>query len=109
MSKREPISKIWHDNPNHISKLIFNEMDVYAQDKGFYPVQFALYKYMAEPQWNKATLKMDPARYKGLTQGKFDHWYDRLVEENYIIVDPTTRSVRLMHLVIVEREGIDIA
>jgi CRP-like cAMP-binding protein len=61
---------------------------------------------MAEEQWNPVTRKMDKARYPDLTIGTFNHWYDRLVGEGYIIVDKT-RSVKMAHLVIVDKSQAD--
>lgn len=102
---KEPIDKIWQDEPDHVSRQIWNELDHYARDKGFYPIQNKLYRYMTDPQWNKATKKMDPPRYPELGQWVFDYWYDRLIEEGYIEVDQITRSIRCSHLVIVEKEN----
>lgn len=99
---RKSIARLWIEEPKHISKKIFDEMDLYAKDKGFYPVQNALYKYMACEQWNDATRQLDDARYPDLTIGTFNHWYDRLVGEGYIIVDKT-RSVKMAHLQIVDK------
>src|SRR5260221_11195600 len=98
---KHSIARIWIEEPNHISQNIFDELEGYAKDKGFYPVQNALYKYMAEAQWNEATRKLDDPRYPALTIGTFNHWYDRLIAEGYIILDKT-RSVKMAHLVIVE-------
>lgn len=99
---KKSIARIWTEEEDHISKNIFDEMELYAKDNGFYPVQNALYKYMAADQWNDVTLQFDDARYPDLTIGVFNHWYDRLVDESYIIVDKT-RSVKMAHLVIVEK------
>lgn len=103
---RKSIAQIWSEEPDHISKNIFNELELYATDQGFYPVQNALFKYMAEEQWNDATKRLEPARYPDLTIGAFNHWYDRLIAEGYIILDKT-RSVRMAHLVIVEKSDLE--
>jgi hypothetical protein len=94
---------------NSTALLIFNELDLYAKDKQFYPVQNALYSYMTKPQFNKATRQMDPPRYPDITRGTFDYWFERLVEEEYIKVDSATRAIRCVHLVIVERENAPVS
>jgi hypothetical protein len=108
MSKRkEPISKIWQDTPDHLSHQIFSELELYATDKGYYPIQNALFRFMTQPQWNEKVRKQDEPRYPKLGQWTFDYWFDRLVEEGYIEVDQVTRSIRCTHLIIVERENSD--
>lgn len=89
---------------NSIAKLIFDELDLYAKDKQFYPVQNALYSYMTKQQFNRATHKQEPSRYPDLARGTFDYWFERLVEEGYIEIDGATRAIRCVHLAIVERD-----
>jgi hypothetical protein len=91
---------------NQIARDIFNELDLYAKDKQFYPPQNALFKYMTESQFNRMTRRKNPARYSDLSQGKFNYWFSRLVEEKYIEIDPITRAIRCIHLAIVERDDV---
>lgn len=92
---------------NPIARSILDELSLYAKDKQFYPLQNALFGYMTRPQFNPATRKEDPPRYPKLKLWIFDYWYERLVEEGYIEVDRATRSIRCVHLAIVERENIN--
>jgi hypothetical protein len=101
--RRESLSQLWSHNDSHISHLIFNELDLYAKDRQFYPVQNALFSYMTNEQWNAGTHKLDPPRYPHLSQGIFDYWFGRLVEEGYIEIDQTTRAIRCLHLEIIEK------
>lgn len=94
------------DNPT--ARDILNELSLYAKDRQFYPVQNALWRYMAQTQYNPKTHKKEEARYPKLGVWTFDYWFDRLIEEGYIEVDNITRAIRCVHLEIVEREGSDI-
>lgn len=107
--RKQTLQAIWEKEPDHISRQIFRELDLYAKDKQFYPVQNALWRYMTEPQYNPRTRKTEVARYPEIGQWKFDYWFGRLVEERFIEIDPTTRAIRCVHLEIVEKEGSDLA
>lgn len=90
---------------NAIARDIFNELDLYAKDKQFYPVQHALYAYMTR------FVKDETGHLKrcyDLSISTFNWWFNRLVEEGYIKIDPITRSIRAVHLMIVEREDSNI-
>lgn len=88
---------------NSIARNIFNELELYAKDKQFYPLQGALYAYMTRFVKDEATGEMK--RCYDLRVGTFNWWFDRLVEEGFIEIDRVTRSIRAVHLVIVERDG----
>lgn len=72
---------------------ILSELELYAKDRQFYPVQNALFGHMRRKQYD-------------VTIGEFNYWFDRLVRENYIDIDPDTRSVRCIRLMIIERDSI---
>lgn len=105
---RQSLSQRWTENQEHISRKIFNELELYAKDKQFYPVQNALFNYMTKPQWNPKTRKKDPPRYPKLTLWTFDYWFDRMVDEGYIEIDLASRAIRCTHLEIVEKEDSNI-
>lgn len=88
---------------NKTARAILDELNLYAKDKQFYPVKFALFRYMRDGETDKSH-KYTPGRYPELTQGSFNYWFDRLVAEGYIEIDWTTRAIRCVHLMIVERE-----
>lgn len=88
------------DNP--IARSIFNELELYAKDRQFYPLQGALYAYMT--RFVKDETDGELKSCYDLRVGTFNYWFDRLVEDGYIEVDRTTRSIRAVHLMIVERE-----
>ena len=80
---------------------ILAELETYAKDKQFYPVQNALYGHMHR--------KLDDSKcrlYNELTIGKFDYWFDRLVFEGYIDIDDDTRAIRAVRLMIVDRDDL---
>lgn len=101
--RKEPVLNV------QTARDIFNELDLYAQDKQFYPVQGALFSYMTKPQRNPMTKIVEPARYPDLKLGVFNHWFNRLVEEGYIQVDRVTRAIRCVHLAIVEKDADPLA
>lgn len=104
--RKDRLEAIWARDSSHISRLIFNELDLYAKDKQFYPVRFALFNYMTRPQFNPMTRKNDPVRYPDLRRGTFDYWFERLISEGFVTVDFTSSAVRCEHLAIVERDGL---
>lgn len=87
-----------------IARAILDELSQYATDSQFYPVQNALYGYMARDHYNPKTRKMEKARYPDLKRWIFDYQFERLVEEGYIEIDRPTRAIRCVHLQIVEKE-----
>ena len=91
------------DNP--IARSIFNELDLYARDRQFYPVQNALYNHMTG--FVKRPDGKLERRYV-LSVGEFNYWFSRLVEEGHIEIDNATRAIRAMHLAIVQREDVNI-
>lgn len=90
---------------NSIAKSIFNELDLYAKDRQFYPIEGALYSYMIRPEKNESG-KFKP-RYD-FNQDTFRYWFGRLVEDGYITIDKDTRSIRCNHLMIVEKDDGDL-
>lgn len=104
MSRRkEALWLIWKKNDSHISKQIFREFEQYAIDTGFQPTQFGLYHLMTQGVWVTPKIYQEP-KYPDLTQGSFDHWFERLVSEGYIKIDDRTRSISSTALKIVEKE-----
>jgi hypothetical protein len=93
--RKEPVMN------NAIARDIFNELDLYAKDKQFYPVEHALYAYMTRFVKGEDGTRR---RCYNLSISTFRWWFLRLVEEGYIKVDPETRAIRAVHLMIVERE-----
>lgn len=91
------------DNP--VARSIFNELDLYAKDRQFYPVQNALFNHMVG--FTKMPDGHLERRYN-LSVGEFNYWFSRLVEEGYIEIDLATRAIRAMHLAIVEKEDANI-
>lgn len=89
---------------NKTARDILHELSLYATDKQFYPVKYALYTYMAKPYYDLKTHRHEPPRYPDLGLWTFDWWFDRLVEEGYIEVDPVTKAIRCLHLEIIEKE-----
>lgn len=88
------------DNP--IARSIFSELELYAKDKQFYPLQNALYGHMTRfVKGSDGQLK----RCYDLSLATFNWWFGRLVEDGYIKIDRETRSIRAVHLQIVERDG----
>lgn len=104
---RKSLAQIWTEDPNHTSRQIFNELELYAKDRQFYPVQFALFRYMTGEQWNPKTRRKDPPRYPKLKLWHFNYWFERMVSEGYIEIDPDSRAIRCTHLEIVEKEDIN--
>jgi hypothetical protein len=99
-----PLAQMWHSNPGHISRMILEELTLYAKDKQVYPIQNQLFHLMTDPQYNKKTNEPIPPRYPEIV-GKgntFDYWFGRLVEEGYIEIDWPTRSIRCTKLAIVD-------
>lgn len=91
---------------NALARSILTELIEYARMKQFYPVQNALWRYMATPQFNPITKKQEPARYPGLGQWTYGYWFERLVLEGYIEIDQATRAIRCVHLEIVEKSDL---
>lgn len=87
---------------NAIARDIFNELDLYAKDKQFYPVEHALYGHMIRFVLRDGKMQ----RMYSLSKGEFRYWFARLVEEGYIQIDPASRAIRCVHLQIVEKEEI---
>lgn len=87
---------------NSIAQSIFDELDLYARDKQFYPVQGALYGHMTRFVKN-ADGNLERAY--ALSIGEFNYWFSRLVEEGHIVIDRETRAIRAVHLMIVEKEN----
>lgn len=87
-----------------IARDIFNELDLYAKDKQFYPIEHALYRHMKRYIRNDAGV-LEPL-YK-FSKGEFRYWFGRLVDERYIEIDEDTRAIRCSHLMIVEKEQAD--
>ena len=92
-----------------LARDIYNELELYAKDKGYYPLQNALFAYMTRPILDKDDKpQFDPdtnemLRHYKITIGEFNWWFERLVKEGYIAVDKDTRSIKCTELVIVER------
>lgn len=74
---------------------VFAELELYAKDKQFYPVQNALFGHMQRKDYD-------------ITIGEFNYYFDRLVEEGYIDVDDDTRAIRATKLIIVDRDNADV-
>jgi hypothetical protein len=93
---------------NKTARAILDELDLYAKDKQFYPVKFALLRYMQEGETKKEGRRIVhiPGKYPELTFGSYNYWFNRLVDEGYIEMDWTTKAIRCLHLIIVEREDI---
>lgn len=94
---------------NPTARDIFNELDLYAKDRQFYPLQNALYGYMTRFMKDASgKLVLDengkPKRHYNLSISTFNWWFSRLVEEGFIVIDRETRSIRAVHLQIVEKE-----
>ncbi len=107
--RKQPLSRIWTEAEQggcqHISQLIYEELKNYAVDGQFYPLQHALYRYMAKPRYNEVSRTFDPAHYPDLTQGTFDYWFSRLHDAGLIEIDEyNSRAVRCTRLEIVEKE-----
>jgi hypothetical protein len=100
-----PLTRIWQDDPNHISRNILAELTLYAKDKQFYPLQRTLFRMMAYPSFNPVTLKPEEPRYPDLQLNLYDYWFARLVEEGYIEIDQPTRAIRCARLEIVDKIG----
>lgn len=103
MSRKKPLWILWKENSEHVSRIILREYELFGLDRGYQPTQHGLFTFLTEGQWNLATRKKEAARYK-ITQGSFDYWFTRLVEENYIQIDALTRSTKSVWLQIIERE-----
>lgn len=88
---------------NSTARIILTELDLYAKDRQFYPLEGSLFTFLTKGEVNPKTRKWEPGRYPNLTWGMFHYWFERLVSEHYIDVDFTTRAVRCLHLAIVER------
>lgn len=101
---RIPLAVIWEKEPDHISRLILNELILYAKDRQFYPVRRALWRYMAYPAFNPATRKLDPPRYPDVELNLYDYWFSRLVSEGYIEIDQNTSAIRCVNLEITEKD-----
>lgn len=79
-----------------IAQDILHELEVYGTDKGFQPVQNALFAYMKQK-----TPDRDPYDY---TIGEFNYWFRQLVWARRIEVDPITRSIRAAKLIMIRRD-----
>lgn len=86
---------------NQIARDIFSELELYAKDRQFYPLEHALYSHMVRFERN-ADGKLE--RRYNLIKGVFRYWFSRLVEEGYIEIDKETRAIRATHLIIVEKD-----
>lgn len=93
-----------------LARDIYNELELYAKDKGYYPLQNALFAYMTRPVLDPKTRMPvrnidtnEIKRHYNITVGEFNWWFDRLVQEGYIAVDRDTRSIKCTELIIVER------
>ncbi len=78
---------------------IMAELEHYAKDRQFYPVQNALYGHMIRRRDENGGRV-----YPGLTVGVFNYYFKRLVDEGFVQIDPDTRAVRAVKLMIVERD-----
>lgn len=74
---------------------IFAELEIYAKDKQFYPVQNALFCHMQRKEYD-------------ITIGEFNYYFKRLVDEGYIEIDDDTRAIRATKLIITERDNVDV-
>lgn len=90
---------------SQIARDIFNELDQYAQRKGFYPAPHALFTYMTTETRERSDSGewiINEPRYTDLTRGQFEHWFGRLVHERLIEVDDQSGAIRCAHLGIIE-------
>lgn len=101
--RKIPLWQIWLDDDNHISKQILRELELYAKDKGFYPLQNVLFTMLTNGRYNPVTHKWEPARYS-FEIGTYNYWFKRLVEEGYVGLDPDSRSINSTSLEIREKE-----
>ena len=78
-----------------VARDILNELEHYAKDKQFYPAQNALFGHMRRKRYE-------------LTISEFNYWFSRLAWDGYIEIDPDTRAIRAVKLIIVERDDSSI-
>lgn len=102
--KKVPLWRLWEEEPEHISRVILREFEQYAIDNGYQPSPHGLFRMLTEGYWHLKLRKFIEPRYD-FTQGSFDHWYDRLVEEGYMSVDEHTHALKSNWLVIEEKDG----
>lgn len=93
---------------NKTARAIMDELNLYATDKQFYPSKFALLRFMQEGETKKVGNRAVhiPGRYPDITFGSYNYWFNRLVEEGHIEMDWTTKAIRCIHLIIVERDDV---
>ncbi len=91
------------------ARAILAELELYAKDRQFYPLEHSLFIYMTKGEDRPELRKHEPGRYPEMTWGSWHHWFERLVEEGYIEIDFNTRAIRCLHLEIVEKDDSPLA
>lgn len=92
---------------NKTARIILAELDLYAKDRQFYPLEGALFTYLTKGEYDHRKRKYIEPRYPEMANhwGSFHYWFVRLSNEGFIEIDNNTRAVRCVHLQIVEKDA----